>query len=115
VLFCRMGRAADQTGVSHRVGLAVRSQQQRAPRTFSRPVAPHRAGGRHRATLMDGVTLCDGKDPRRTLAEPPGAVTESRAESSAARRIMCSELLVADVHDGCNAPSACEPARFAAG
>lgn len=60
---CSPHRAlARSDGIQPPGGRAVRSQHQWAPPTaVSRPVTPHRVGGRHRATLIDGVTLCDGK------------------------------------------------------
>ena len=43
-------------------GRAVCSQHRRAPRpaATSRPVTPHRVGGRHRATPINGITLSNG-------------------------------------------------------
>src|SRR5258708_26787169 len=54
-------------------GRAVRSQHRRAPRptATSRPVTPRRAGGRPRATSIDGITLSKGRKSGRTRAEPP--------------------------------------------
>jgi hypothetical protein len=52
-------------------GPFVRSINGHSPTAVSRPVTPIGIGGRHRATLTDCVTLCDGKGPGRTLAEPP--------------------------------------------